>query len=216
MKKGDRNLPKIAIVDYGMGNLLSISKALEIVGSTVKITARRQEIVSSDAIVLPGVGAFRGAISRLSPLSKTIVGEAESGKMILGVCLGLQLMFTESTEGGLHQGLDLYKGKVFKLPDSVKVPHMGWNNLSILKAKHPLLKGIPNESRVYFVHSFYGDAENKDIVIATSEYGRIFPAVVGTENVMATQFHPEKSGDTGLHILRNFVTMTKAGKNREE
>lgn len=216
MKNGDRNLPKIAIVDYGMGNLLSISKALEIAGSRVKITACRQEITSSDAIVLPGVGAFRDAISRLSPLSKTIVEEAKSGKPILGVCLGLQLMFTESIEGGLHQGLNLYKGKVIKLPDSVKVPHIGWNNLSIMKPKHPLFKDIPNESRVYFVHSFYGDAENQDIVIATSEYGRVFPAAVGTDNVMATQFHPEKSGDTGLQILRNFVTISKTRKNGKE
>ncbi|UCD73281.1 MAG: imidazole glycerol phosphate synthase subunit HisH [Candidatus Bathyarchaeota archaeon] len=216
MKKVDRNLPKITIVDYGMGNLLSISKALEIAGSSVKITAHRQEIVSSDAIVLPGVGAFRDAISRLRPLSKTIVEEAETGKPILGVCLGLQLMFTESTEGGLHQGLNLCKGRVIKLPDSVKVPHMGWNNLSILKPKHPLLKGIPNQSRVYFVHSFYGDAEKQDIVIATSEYGRVFPAAVGTENVMATQFHPEKSGETGLQILKNFVTISKTGKTRKE
>jgi glutamine amidotransferase len=144
------------------------------------------------------------------------VEEAESGKPILGVCLGLQLMFTESTEGGRHQGLDLYKGIVIKLPNSVKVPHMGWNNLSILKPEHPIFKDVPNKSRVYFVHSFYGDTGDRDIVLATSEYGKVFPAVVATKNVIATQFHPEKSGETGLQILRNFVSIIKTSKTCEE
>ena len=210
MKNKDGGVPKVAIVDYGMGNLLSIGKALETAGSRVQITGDEEEIRASDALVLPGVGAFRDAIMRLFPLSETIVEEAESGKPVLGVCLGLQLMFTESTEGGLYQGLNLYRGRVVKLPDSVKVPHMGWNNLRILKPNHPLLRDVPDGSRAYFVHSFYGDAEDQDVVLATSEYGKLFPAIVGAGNVLATQFHPEKSSDIGLRILRNFVAITRS------
>ncbi len=209
MKNRDDNLPRIAVVDYGMGNLLSICKALEIVGSVVQITSNKREMQSSDAIVLPGVGAFRDAITKLSPFSETIIEEAESGKPILGICLGLQLMFTESTEGGLYKGLDFYKGKVVKLPDSVKIPHIGWNNLRILKPNHPLFAGIPDGTRAYFVHSFFGDAENQDAVLATTEYGKVFPAVVGIKHVLATQFHPEKSGDFGLRLLKNFIDITR-------
>jgi len=209
MKNTDGDSPGIAVVDYGMGNLLSICKALEVSGSDVQVTSNIEEVRSSDAIVLPGVGAFRDAMMRLSPFSDMIVEEAESGKPILGICLGLQLMFTESTEGGLYQGLDFYKGKVIKLPDSVKVPQMGWNNLRILKPDHPFLTGIPDGSRAYFVHSFYGSVENQEVVLATTEYGKTFPAVVGVENVLATQFHPEKSGEIGLRLLRNFVAIIR-------
>lgn len=209
MKTEDKSLPKIAIVDYGMGNLLSISKALERLGSNVKITADKREMKSSDAILLPGVGAFRDAIAKLSPFSGLILEEAKAGKPILGICLGLQLMFTESTEGGRYKGLDLYGGKVVRLPNTVKVPHMGWNNLKILRIEHPLFRDVPDGSRVYFVHSFYGDAEDPDTVIATTEHGAVFPAAIGVKNVLATQFHPEKSGKIGLQILRNFVAMVR-------
>lgn len=215
MKNTDRDIPRIAIADYGMGNLLSICKALEIAGSEVQVTSNMEEMRSSDAIVLPGVGAFRDAMTRLSPFSETIIKEAESGKPILGICLGLQLMFTESTEGGLYQGLNFYKGKVVKLPDTVKVPQMGWNNLKILKPDHPLFAGIPDGTRVYFVHSFFGEAENQNAVLATTEYGKIFPAVVGVKHVLATQFHPEKSGEFGLRLLKNFIDITrKQGKRK--
>jgi len=210
----DMGLPRIAIVDYGMGNLLSISKALEVAGSRVMITADEKEIQRSAGIVLPGVGAFRDAIEKLRPLAETVTEEAKSGKPILGVCLGLQLMFTESTEGGLFQGLDLYKGRVIELPDTVKVPHMGWNNLRILKPQHPLLRRVPEGSRMYFVHSYYGDIEDEDSILATSQYGKPFPAAIAVNNTFATQFHPEKSSKAGLQILKNFVEITD--KYREE
>ena len=209
MKTEDKNLPRIAIVDYGMGNLLSISKALEKVGSSVKITADKKEMESSNAILLPGVGAFRDAIAKLSPFSSLILKETKAGKPILGICLGLQLMFTESTEGGRYKGLNLYEGRVVKFPDTVKVPHIGWNNLKVLQPEHPLFRDVTDGARVYFVHSFYGDTQDQDTVIATSEYGVVFPAAIAVRNVLATQFHPEKSGKIGLQILRNFVAIVR-------
>jgi glutamine amidotransferase len=201
---------KIAIVDYGIGNLRSIKTSLEAVGSEIIITNERDGIVNADAIVLPGVGAFEGALKNLEKISDIILNQVEESKPLLGICLGLQLLFTASMEGGFHKGLDIFNGKVIKIPLEVKIPHMGWNTLRILKPDNPLVREVPNESYVYFVHSYYGAAECADDVISRTYYGLDFPSALSTKNVFATQFHPEKSGETGLHILKNFVGFVKS------
>jgi len=202
-------LPKVAIIDYGLGNLRSIQRGLETAGASAIITHREDEICGADALVLPGVGAFKDAIENFKPLSQVVLNQIKSGKPLLGVCLGLQLLFTESSEGGIQRGIDVFRGKVVRLP-SLKVPHIGWNTLKILKPDNLLFKGVPDNSFVYFVHSYYGDAEDSDDVVTTTEYGINFPSTVSRSNVFATQFHPEKSGHTGLCILKNFINYVKA------
>ena len=201
---------KIAIVDYGLGNIRSIKRGLEEVESEPYITHEREEIADADAIVLPGVGAFGEAAKNLKPISETILDQIHKEKPLLGICLGLQLLFTTSTEGGIHRGLNVLRGKVIQLPPNVKVPHMGWNTLRIVKPDSPLLAGIPDGAYVYFVHSYYGDAENEDEIISKTNYGKEFPSAVSKKHTFATQFHPEKSGKNGLQILRNFVEYVKS------
>ncbi|RLG54271.1 MAG: imidazole glycerol phosphate synthase subunit HisH [Candidatus Hydrothermarchaeota archaeon] len=195
----------IVIVDYGMGNLRSITKAMEHCGARVEVTRNAEKIKESQALVLPGVGAFKDAIKELSPLANII---KKYDKPLLGICLGMQLFFTESEEGGLFKGLDLIKGRVVRLPDEVKIPHMGWNDIEI-KGKSRLLKGIKSGEYFYFVHSYFVVPENNETIKATTNYGVEIPAVIEKENIFATQFHPEKSGEAGLRILRNFVEMVK-------
>jgi glutamine amidotransferase len=199
-------LIKIAVIDYGVGNLRSIRNGLIESGSQVKITHDKKEIINSDAIVLPGVGAFKGALSKLSKLSKIILKEIWDEKPVLGICLGLQLLCTESTEGGHHMGLDVFQGSVLKLPSKVKIPHIGWNTLDISK-KNPILENISSGAYVYFVHSYYAKIDNDENIIAKTYYGKAFPSVISSNNVYATQFHPEKSGKNGLRILKNFIEM---------
>jgi len=201
-------MKRIVIIDYGLGNLRSVQKGLEHVGASPAISGNPEEILAADGIILPGVGAFIDAMKCLVPLKGVIAEFADSGKPMLGICLGQQVLMSSSEEGGLTDGLDLIKGRVLRFPKSeLKVPHMGWNNIRI-KQDHPLFKGIPDGSFVYFVHSYYVDtaAEN---TLASCEYGLGFSAsVVNSKgNVMGTQFHPEKSGATGLKILKNFVEM---------
>ena len=195
----------IVIVDYGMGNLRSITKAMEHCGARVEVTRNAEKIKESQALVLPGVGAFKDAIKELSPLANII---KKYDKPLLGICLGMQLFFTESEEGGLFKGLDLIKGRVVRLPDEVKIPHMGWNDIEI-KGKSRLLKGIKSGEYFYFVHSYFVVPENNETIKATTNYGVEIPAVIEKENIFATQFHPEKSGEAGLRILRNFVEIVK-------
>ncbi len=195
----------IVIVDYGMGNLRSITKAIEHCGARVEVTRNAEKIEESQALVLPGVGAFKDAIKELSPLANII---KKYDKPLLGICLGMQLFFTESEEGGLFKGLDLIKGRVIRLPDEVKIPHMGWNDIEI-KGKSRLLKGIKSGEYFYFVHSYFVVPENNETIKATTNYGVEIPAVIEKENIFATQFHPEKSGEAGLRILRNFVEIVK-------
>jgi len=195
----------IVIVDYGMGNLRSITKAIEHCGANVEVTRNAEKIEESQALVLPGVGAFKDAIKELSPLANII---KKYDKPLLGICLGMQLFFTESEEGGLFKGLDLIKGRVIRLPDEVKIPHMGWNDIEI-KGKSRLLKGIKSGEYFYFVHSYFVVPENNETIKATTNYGVEIPAVIEKENIFATQFHPEKSGEAGLRILRNFVEIVK-------
>ena len=198
----------IVIIDYGLGNLRSIEKALEYIGVDAEISKEISVIDSADALVLPGVGAFRDAMMHFETLERVVKDAVSDGKPLLGICLGMQMLASESEEGGLHTGLDLVPGRVVRFPQSeLKVPHMGWNSL-IIKQDIPLLRDIKDGSFVYFVHSYHVSTEEK-YTAAAADYGGEFSAVITNEagNVIGTQFHPEKSGDVGLRMLRNFVGM---------
>ena len=200
----------IAIIDYDAGNLKSVEKAFEYLGEETVITRDRDTILSADRVVLPGVGAFGDAMQKLNSygLVEVVKEAAASGKPFLGICLGLQLLFESSDESPGVQGLGICKGKIVRIPDraGLKVPHMGWNSL---KYDHPgrLFADIPEDSYVYFVHSYYLEAEDPEIVKASTEYAVHIHASIEQGNVFACQFHPEKSSDTGLTILKNFVNL---------
>jgi len=200
----------ITIIDYGMGNLASVKNALAKLGYEAEITSSREQIRQADKVILPGVGAFGDAIDNIRSLDLegVIKSAAASGVPFLGICLGLQLLFTESEENGLHQGLDIIPGRVerFNLPSQYKVPQMGWNSLIINPASR-LFKGIPGGSYMYFVHSYYVVPRDREVIAAETEYGIKFVSAIEKNNVFATQFHPEKSGRVGLNILRNFGEM---------
>lgn len=198
----------IAIVDYGVGNLFSLCSSFKAIGAEVAVTSDPDVIRSADKIILPGVGAFGDAIKKLNDtgLDKIIIEEAKKGKKLMGICLGMQLLFEKSYEYGEHNGLGLLKGSVVpmenKIPTELKIPHIGWNGLHFCK-NHSLFRYIKEEDHVYFVHSYY--AENcDDSLLATAEYGRELTAAVVKDNVAGMQFHPEKSGSVGLNILRAF------------
>jgi len=201
-------VPQVSIVNYGVGNLRSVKRGLERSGAKVLITRNPKDLSESDAIVLPGVGAFAAAVKNLAPLSGVVKQSLEDGKPIFGICLGLQLLFTRSSEGGSTDGLDLISGDIVKLPNSVKIPQMGWNTVDIVQS-HPLLEGVQNPSYVYFVHTYVPQPSEQKVIVATTEYGVRFPSVIAKQNLFATQFHPEKSGKTGLTILKNFVKIVK-------
>ena len=200
----------ISIVDYGIGNLRSVQKALEYIGLEGIITSDKESILNSQGIILPGVGAFPDAMDNLKAQGlDLILKEAkDANKPILGICLGMQLLFDESDEIRLCQGLGFIPGKIKKLYGGVKIPHMGWNSLNIVN-NNPILKGIKEEDYVYFVHSFYAEMGFKENLIAECSYGIQVPAVVSRGNVYGTQFHPEKSGDVGIQILKNFGELIK-------
>jgi glutamine amidotransferase len=200
----------IVIIDYGMGNLRSVQKAIEAVGSSAEITSDPDRVGRASKVILPGVGAFADAMAELR---RTGLGEAfreavHQGKPCLGVCLGLQLLFDSSTEDGEHTGLGLLPGRVVRFPTQpgLKVPHMGWNTLRVLKPA-ALLAGLPPEPSVYFVHSYHAVAANPEDVAAEADYPDPFPALVGRGNLTACQFHPEKSQAIGLAMYANFVAM---------
>ena len=201
-------MPQVSIVNYGVGNLRSVKRGLEKSGAKVLITRNPKDLSESDAIVLPGVGAFAAAFKNLAPLSGVVKQSLEDGKPIFGICLGLQLLFTRSSEGGSTDGLDLISGDIVKLPDIVKIPQMGWNTVDIVQS-HPLLEGVQNNSYAYFVHTYVPQPSEQKVIVATTEYGVRFPSVIAKQNLFATQFHPEKSGKTGLTILKNFVKIVK-------
>lgn len=200
----------IAIIDYGAGNLRSVQKALEFLGAQGEITKDRQKILAADRAILPGVGAFGDAMLRLrqSGLDTAVTDFAASGKPFLGICLGLQLLFEESEESPGVKGLGIFQGKIKKIPgkEGLKIPHVGWNQLEITQPEG-VLRGLGESPFVYFVHSYYMEPKNRDLIAAVTEYGTRLPVAVQKGNVAAVQFHPEKSGDTGLHILRNFIEM---------
>ncbi|HIS47995.1 MAG TPA: imidazole glycerol phosphate synthase subunit HisH [Candidatus Scybalocola faecigallinarum] len=198
----------IAIIDYDAGNLKSVEKALEFLGQQTVVTRDRDEILAADKVVLPGVGAFGDAMDKLHKfnLVNTIYDVADKKMPFLGICLGLQLMFAESEESPGVAGLGLLKGRIRRIPDSqgLKIPHMGWNSLEITPGTR-LFQGIGAEPYVYFVHSYYLEAENLEDVAAKTHYSVEIHAAVEHENLFACQFHPEKSSEVGLHILRNFA-----------
>lgn len=235
----------IAVVDYGMGNIRSVSKAVEAVGGDVEVTSNPQTVAKAEAVILPGVGAFARGIENLAKfnLVRAIHDIAQNGTPIFGICLGLQLLFTESEEHGIYKGLDLIKGRVKKFPRGLKVPHMGWNQVKVNpffgKEKFPegseesagpltqskmvnsehlrvsgtdwkLFDDIPDNSYFYFVHSYFVEPEDRDTILATTEYGIRFASAVGKEKIYGVQFHPEKSGDLGLKILDNFLKTSHA------
>lgn len=201
----------IAIIDYGVGNLFSLCSSFKAIGVETVITGDAEVIKKADKLILPGVGAFGDAAKKLSDcgLDKVIIEEAKNGKPLLGICLGMQLLFEKSYEYGEHKGLGLIKGQVVPMqgaiPDNLKIPHIGWNALKF-KAESPLFKFINDGDCVYFVHSFY--AENcENSLIATAEYGKELTAAVADKNIFGCQFHPEKSGNVGLNILKAFCEL---------
>ncbi|MBO5356067.1 MAG: imidazole glycerol phosphate synthase subunit HisH [Clostridia bacterium] len=199
----------VAIVDYGVGNLFSLRSSFLSVGAKTVVTSDPAVLRDADRIVLPGVGAFGDAAKKLrdSGLADVVVEEARKGKPLLGICLGMQLLFDKSFEYGEHEGLGLIKGEIRPIaeviPQSFKIPHIGWNALHFNGKKSPLFRYISEGDFVYFVHSFYG-ARCEESVIATAEYGAELTAAVACENVFGCQFHPEKSGEVGMRILRAF------------
>ena len=202
----------IAIVDYGVGNLFSLKSSLEAIGADAIVTSDAEQLRRADKIILPGVGAFGDAAAKLreSGLGAIVIEEAHKGKPILGICLGMQLLLEKSFEYGEHAGLGLIKGEIRPIADVIpadyKIPHIGWNALHFEKTDCPLFRYLKEGDHVYFVHSFYG-AECEESVIATTEYGATLTAAVADKNVYGTQFHPEKSGEVGLAILRAFCEM---------
>lgn len=195
----------IAIVNYGVGNLKSISKAIDFVGGSARVTKDPKEIENADGIVLPGVGAFKSAMENLKPYSEIIVN---SEVPVLGICLGMQLFAGESEEGGLHKGLNIVEGRVVRFPSWVgKIPHMGWNSIKVVR-DHEVLDGVKDCSFVYFVHSYYFNTDERFILTKT-EYGIEFASSIFKDNFIGFQFHPEKSGKVGLRMIENFVKMCK-------
>ena len=203
----------IAIIDYGVGNLFSLTASLKHLGAETIVTNKKEDIIAADKIILPGVGAFEDAIAKLraTGLVDTIIEETAKGKPLLGICLGMQLLFEESHEYGVHQGLGLIKGTIASITEDMKtaeitdlkVPHMGWNPISF-EEDEPLFKYIKQGDSVYYVHSFYGK-DCDESTIATSEYGIKITGAVRSGSVYGTQFHPEKSGTVGLNILKAFM-----------
>lgn len=201
----------ISIIDYGMGNLRSVQKALERAGARAVITHDPLEIKKAQKIVLPGVGAMRPAMEKLSSLNliPAIKDSIAAGKPFLGICLGLQLLFEKGLEGGEVQALGILKGQVerFSPKKSFKIPHMGWNQLQIQKKNCPILKGIQNNANVYFCHSYFVNPQEKDAMATTTAYAQEFTSCVWQNNIFGVQFHPEKSQEAGLTILKNFVAI---------
>ncbi|MEA2081702.1 MAG: imidazole glycerol phosphate synthase subunit HisH [Elusimicrobiota bacterium] len=210
-------MPSITVIDYGLGNTKSVGKALELSGAKVTVSSRIKEIESADGIVLPGVGAFQKGINNLkkAKLLKTIKSQIVSGKPCLGICLGLQMLFTESEEHGSSPGMDIIKGRVKLFRNNLKIPHMGWNRVKFQNAAAgvpEMFREIDNNSYFYFVHSYYVSPEDSFLAASTTNYGNEFTSSIVKDNLWAVQFHPEKSGENGLKIMKNFAD--KCGKKQ--
>ncbi|WP_436345483.1 imidazole glycerol phosphate synthase subunit HisH [Natronorubrum sp. FCH18a] len=210
MSATQQSLASVVIVDYGLGNLRSATRGLERAGADVEITDDPDAFAAADGVVLPGVGAFREGVENADPLREDLLEVAESGTPLFGICLGMQMLLTTSEEGendgeSAVQGLDLIPGTNVRFAEGQKVPHMGWNELDV-ERDHPLVDGVDGRY-AYFVHSYYAVPDDESAAVATTDYELEFPSIVSNEagNVFGTQFHPEKSGETGLQILRNFV-----------
>lgn len=201
----------IALIDYGMGNLGSVSNALRFIDCEFSITSDPEELLAADAAILPGVGAFGDCMQNLREyqLVEAIRDYVASDRPFLGICLGLQLLFSEGEEMGVHAGLDIVPGRVIRFTHDLKIPQIGWNQIE-KRQECPQLAGVDDGSYVYFVHSFHVVPEDDSVIATTTDYGYEFCSAIRRGNLFATQFHPEKSSDIGLHILRNFTGMVDA------
>jgi imidazole glycerol-phosphate synthase subunit HisH len=203
----------IVIIDYGAGNLRSVLNAVTRSGYQVKVTGLASELATARVAILPGVGAAADSMANLrrlglvSPIRRFIA----EGRPFLGVCIGLQLLFTDTEEGGWHECLGVIPGTVKRLPEGLKIPHIGWNQVK-QRFSHPVFEGIPDEANFYFVHSFYGEPEDMSVVAGTTSYGVSICSVIIKDNLIATQFHPEKSGEQGLKMYANFLKMALTGR----
>jgi len=203
----------IAIVDYGAGNLRSVFNAISKLGYQPEVTSRPEGVLNAQAVILPGVGAAADTMSNLrarglvSPIRRFIA----EGRPFFGVCIGLQVLFTGTEEGGWHECLDIIPGLVRKLPAKLKIPHMGWNQVK-QRVSHPIFEGVPDEANFYFVHSYFVDPEDRSLIVGETEYGITLCSVLVRGNLVATQFHPEKSGESGLRLYDNFIKMALSAK----
>ncbi|MCD6568336.1 MAG: imidazole glycerol phosphate synthase subunit HisH [Dehalococcoidia bacterium] len=202
----------IAIINYGAGNLRSVVNAITSLGYQPEVTSRPDEIVNARAVILPGVGAAADTIENLRAMGLDILIRQliDDGYPFLGVCIGLQVLFTGTEEGGWHECLGVLPGRVRKLPPGLKIPHMGWNQVKQLRP-HPVFTDIPDRANFYFVHSYYVEPDDKSLSIGETEYGIPLCSVIARENLIATQFHPEKSGESGLKLYDNFIKLAMAG-----
>jgi len=199
----------IAIVDYGAGNLRSVAKAIAKLGYQAEVTSNPSDVLKASVVILPGVGAAADTMNSLHTLGliTPILQLVAENRPFLGICIGLQVLFTATEEGGWHDCLNLIPGTIKRLPKHLKVPHMGWNQVK-QETTHPLFRGIPDGANFYFVHSYYADLSDKSLIAAETEYGVTFPSVIIRGNLVATQFHPEKSGELGLKIYDNFLKLS--------
>lgn len=203
----------LVVIDYNVGNVKSVCNAFRHIGCDVKLSCEPRTIEEAAGLVLPGVAAFGYAISALGPIAELIKKAASAGKPLLGICVGYQMLFDQSSEYGRHKGLGLVRGNVVAIPTGRTIPHMGWNQVK-LPADMDLFAGLGKEKHFYFAHSFYADVKDNKTKIAYTEYGFDLPASVQKENIYGVQFHPEKSDKTGLAVLRNFSEICEKGKSR--
>ena len=201
----------IAIIDYGAGNLRSVVNALTRLGYQPKITSNPREVLKAQAVILPGVGAAGDTVENLKArgLAEPICELIADNRPFLGICIGFQILFSGTEEGGWHECLNVVPGRVKKLPPGLKTPHMGWNQVK-QKLSHPVFDGIPNEANFYFVHSYYAEPDDKSLVAGETEYGIPICSIIARGNLVATQFHPEKSGEFGLKMYDNFIKLALA------
>lgn len=198
----------VVIIDYGAGNLRSVHNAVTKLGYDAGITHTPEDILSAGAVILPGVGAGGDTMAALEKLKlvSPIKRYVAANRPFLGICIGLQVLLTGTEEGGWHECLDIIKGRVTRLPEGLKIPHMGWNQVK-QKITHPIFTGIPDKANFYFVHSYYVNPEDRELIAGETKYGVSFPSIIINENLIATQFHPEKSGETGLKVYDNFIRL---------
>ncbi len=203
----------IAIVDYGAGNLRSVANAITKLGYKSKVTSSPSEVLNAQAVILPGVGAAADTMANLQALGlvSPIRHFVAEDRPFFGVCIGLQILFTGTEEGGWHECLGVIQGRVRRLPSGLKIPHMGWNQVK-QKVSHPIFEGIPDEANFYFVHSYYGEPDDKSLVASETDYGIPICSMIARGNLVATQFHPEKSGEFGLKMYDNFIKFAMTAK----